>query len=214
MTESVSRKAQLALIALLLLLIWLWAAINPLSREDWLLENLLVFFFTALLLATYRLFAFSMTSYWLLCLFMALHLYGSHYTYSETPLGYWLGERLALSRNHYDRLVHFAFGLLLVYPLRELLWRVAHLRHWWLDILSLSLVMALSALYEQVEMLAALIVSPELGAAFLGAQGDEWDAQKDSGLAMLGALLLLTLLRLGSAGSGRARRQPSDHHEH
>ncbi len=217
MIKTPSRRIQLMLIVLILSLIWLWAAINPLSREDWLLENLLVFFFAALLLATYRRFAFSLTSYWLFCLFMALHLYGSHYTYSETPLGFWLQETLGFARNHYDRLVHFSFGLLLAYPLRELLRRSAGLTNWWLDILSLTLVMAMSGVYEQVEMLAALIVNPELGTAFLGTQGDEWDAQKDAGLAMLGALSLLTLLRLGSPWvrddnrrRAAARQQPGD----
>lgn len=207
MRKAPSRKTQLILIVLTLVLIWLWAAIEPLSREDWLLENLLVLFFAALLLATYRLFAFSLTSYWLFCLFMALHLYGSHYTYSQTPFGYWLQETLGLGRNHYDRLVHFSFGLLLAYPLRELLRRCAGLSHWWLDILSLALLMAMSACYEQVEMLAALIVSPELGSAFLGTQGDEWDAQKDAGLAMLGALSLLALLRLGPREDERRRQR-------
>jgi putative membrane protein len=206
MIENPSRKSQLALIVGMLLLIWLWAAINPLSREDWLLENLLVFFFAGLLLATYRRFAFSLTAYWLFALFIGMHLYGSHYTYSETPLGFWFQEAFALDRNHYDRLVHFSFGLLLVYPLRELLQRSAGLSGRWLAILSLALVMAMSALYEQVEMLAAVLVSPELGSAFLGTQGDEWDAQKDSALAMLGALSLLLLLALGKSHEPASRR--------
>lgn len=206
MIETPSRKRQLALIAGILLLAWLWAAINPLSRGDWLLENLLVFFFAGLLLATYRRFAFSLTAYWLFALFLGMHLYGSHYTYSETPLGYWFQEAFALGRNHYDRLVHFSFGLLLVYPLRELLQRSAGLSGRWLAILSLAVVMAMSALYEQVEMLAAVIVSPELGSAFLGTQGDEWDAQKDSGLAMLGALSMLLLLALGHSQDPASRR--------
>lgn len=188
-----SPSIQLRLIVVLLLLIWLWAAIAPLSRSDWLLENLLVLFYAALLAATYRRFAFSLTSYWLFALFIALHLYGSHYTYSETPFGYWLRDALDLQRNHYDRLVHFCFGLLLVCPLRELLQRRAGLAGRWLDWLALSVVMAMSAFYEQLEMLAALLVSPELGSAFLGTQGDEWDAQKDAGLAMLGAILALGL---------------------
>ncbi|MNF67372.1 Inner membrane protein YjdF [compost metagenome] len=206
MIETPSRKRQLALIAGILLLAWLWAAFNPLSRGDWLLENLLVFFFAGLLLATYRRFAFSLTAYWLFALFLGMHLYGSHYTYSETPLGYWFQEAFALGRNHYDRLVHFSFGLLLVYPLRELLQRSAGLSGRWLAILSLAVVMAMSALYEQVEMLAAVIVSPELGSAFLGTQGDEWDAQKDSGLAMLGALSMLLLLALGHSQDPASRR--------
>lgn len=195
MKQTASRKTQLSLIVSILLLVWLWAAIAPLSRQDWLLENLLVFFFSGLLLATYRLFAFSLVCYWLFGLFIALHLYGSHYTYAQTPFGFWLADTLGLARNHYDRLVHFGFGLLLTYPLRELLQRRSGLRRGWLDLFSLTLVMAMSAFYEQVEMLAALIVSPELGTAFLGTQGDEWDAQKDEGLAMLGALSLLALLR-------------------
>lgn len=193
MSPSIPVQRQLRLIVVLLLLVWLWAAIAPLSRSDWLLENLLVFFYAALLAATYRRFAFSPGAYWLFALFMALHLYGSHYTYAETPLGYWAKDALGLARNHYDRLVHFAFGLLLVCPLRELLQRRATLGGRWLEILSLSVVMAMSAFYEQLEMLAALVLSPELGAAFLGTQGDEWDAQKDAGLAMLGAFLALLL---------------------
>ncbi|SDS90950.1 DUF2238 domain-containing protein [Pseudomonas oryzae] len=186
-------QTQLRLIVILLLLVWLWAAIAPLSRSDWLLENLLVLFYAALLAATYRRFAFSLAAYWLFALFMALHLYGSHYTYAETPLGFWARDALGLERNHYDRLVHFAFGLLLACPLRELLQRRAGLAGRWLDWLALSVVMAMSAFYEQLEMLTALLVSPELGSAFLGTQGDEWDAQKDAGLAMLGAILALGL---------------------
>lgn len=187
---------QLPLITGLLALVWLWAAIEPLSRSDWLLENLLVFFFGGLLLATHRRFAFSQGAYWLFALFLALHLYGSHYTYAETPLGDWLRDSLGLARNPYDRLVHFAFGLLLACPLRELLERRAGPSGGWLDGLALCVVMAMSGFYEQLEMLAALIVSPELGSAFLGTQGDEWDAQKDAGLATLGALGALGLRRL------------------
>ncbi|PAU57997.1 hypothetical protein BZL42_13005 [Pseudomonas indica] len=195
--EKPGSRLQLFLILSILLLVWLWAAIAPLSREDWLLENLLVFFFAALLLATYRRFSFSLPSYWLFTLFMVMHLYGSHYTYAETPLGYWLRDLFGTQRNHYDRVVHFSFGLLLLYPLREILQRSAGLTGRWLATLSLSVVMAMSAFYEQVEMAAALIVNPELGSAFLGTQGDEWDAQKDAGLAMLGGLATLLILRLG-----------------
>lgn len=185
------RNWLLSLLAVLVLAVWLWAAIAPVSRSDWLLENLLVFAIVAALLAVRRRFVFSTSSYALLGLFLTLHLYGSHYTYSATPFGFWLGERLGLERNHYDRLVHFAFGFLLAYPLRELLQRAARLSGWWLTLLCLAVVMGLSSLYEQVEMLAALVVAPDLGTTFLGTQGDEWDAQKDTGLAIIGALLAL-----------------------
>lgn len=181
----------LSLLAVLVLAVWLWAAIAPVSRSDWLLENLLVFAFVALLLASRRRFAFSTFSYGMFGLFLTLHLYGSHYTYSATPFGFWLGEQVGWERNHYDRLVHFAFGFLLAYPLRELLQHAVRLSGWSLTVLSLAVVMGLSSLYEQVEMLAALVVAPDLGATFLGTQGDEWDAQKDAGLAIIGALLAL-----------------------
>lgn len=196
MTRARSHSAVLWLFAALLSGVWLWAGIEPLSRSDWLLENLLVFAVVILLLVSARRLVFSPTAYGLLSLFLALHLYGAHYTYSETPFGFWLSAQLGLQRNHYDRLVHFAFGLLLVLPLRELLQRSANLSGRWLALLCLASVMALSGLYEQMEMLAALVVAPELGTAFLGTQGDEWDAQKDTGLAATGALLALLLVRL------------------
>ena len=95
--------------------LWLLTAIAPFNRFDWLLENLLVFIYGALLVATYRRFQFSNLSYALFALFLSLHLVGAHYTYAETPFGFWLQDQLDLSRNHYDRIVHFAFGLLLAY---------------------------------------------------------------------------------------------------
>lgn len=199
-----ARPALLGLFGALLLGVWLWAAIAPVSRQDWLLENLLVFVIVAVLLAARRRFVFSPRSYGLLSLFLVLHLYGSHYTYSETPLGFWLGAQLGFERNHYDRLVHFAFGLLLLYPLRELLQRAAKLSGAWLALLCLATLMALSSLYEQMEMLAALLVAPDLGTAFLGTQGDQWDAQKDAGLAILGALFALLLTHRARPGRERA----------
>lgn len=196
MINARPHSALLWLYGSLLVAVWLWAAIEPVSRDDWLLENLLVFVVIVLLLVSARRFVFSPTSYGLLSLFLALHLYGSHYTYSETPFGFWLSAQLGWQRNHYDRLVHFAFGLLLALPMRELLQRSASLSGRWLALLCLASVMALSSLYEQMEMLAALVVAPDLGTAFLGTQGDEWDAQKDAGLAALGALLALWLIRM------------------
>jgi putative membrane protein len=157
-----ARTALLSLCGTLMLGVWLWSAINPVSRQDWLLENLLVFALVALLLITRRRLVLSSVSYGLLSLFLVLHLYGSHYTYSETPFGFWLSEQLELERNHYDRLVHFAFGLLLTYPLHELLQKNARVSGLWLMPLCLATVMALSSLYEQMEMLAALVVAPDL----------------------------------------------------
>jgi putative membrane protein len=187
-----------SLLAGWLLLFWIITALNPSYRQDWLLENLLVLVAVAILLGSYRRFRFSTASYALMTLFLTLRLIGAHYTYAETPLGFWLQDWFVLQRNHYDRLVHFAFGLLLAYPVRELLLRVTGVKQLWASWLAISVVLALSALFEAMEALAAVLVSPELGAAYLGTQGDEWDAQKDSMLAMFGAMLAMIWLTIRS----------------
>jgi len=181
---------------LLLWLIGLWivTAIEPFDRRDWLLENLLVFIYGALLVVSYRRFTFSNLSYGLFGLFLSLHLVGAHYTYSETPFGFWLQDLMDLSRNHYDRIVHFAFGLLLAYPLRELLTRAAGVKREWSYLLTTVTVLGFSGFYEALEGIVAVIVSPELGAAYLGTQGDEWDAQKDTALAFAGCIVAMAVI--------------------
>ena len=163
----------------------------------------MVFAAAAGVAAAWRRFVFSDLSLLLLALFGTLHAYGAHYTYSETPLGNALREALGLARNPYDRVVHFAFGLLVTYPLREVALRVLHVRRLWGWLLPLLAALALSASYELVESWAARLVAPELGTAFLGTQGDEWDAQKDMGAALAGALLALGATALLRRLSGR-----------
>jgi len=174
-----------------LILVWIVTAINPLYPRDWLLENMLVFIYCALLAFTYRRFQFSNLSYGLFVVFLSLHLFGAHYTYSETPFGFWLQDWFELERNHYDRIVHFAFGLLLAFPMREILLRQSGVSRAWSYFISVNCILAFSATYEIIEAVAATIVSPELGAAYLGTQGDEWDAQKDSALAFAGAIVAM-----------------------
>jgi len=188
-----SRHGPVLVMAAWLVLFWLVTAIEPFNRRDWFLENLLVFFYGGLLLVTYHRFRFSVRSYLLFTVFMSLHLVGAHYTYAEVPLGFWLQDALGLARNHYDRIVHFSFGLLLAYPLREWLLRVTGLRRGWSYFMTVALVMAFSGFYEVMEGMVAMIVSPELGAAYLGTQGDEWDAQEDSFLAFSGAVVAMIL---------------------
>jgi len=171
--------------------LWLATAIAPFNRFDWLLENLLVFIYGVLLLATWRRFAFSNTSYGLFTVFLSLHLIGAHYTYAEMPFGFWLRDAFDLSRNHYDRIVHFAYGLLIAYPFREILLRAARTRPGWSYFLAVTAVLGFSGFYEVLEAVVAMIVSPELGDAYLGTQGDIWDAQRDMGLAFFGAILAM-----------------------
>ncbi|HLG94554.1 MAG TPA: DUF2238 domain-containing protein [candidate division Zixibacteria bacterium] len=174
------------------LLFWMIMAISPLDRLDWFIENLLVFAAASLLVGTYRIFPLSDMSYILITLFMSLHTLGSHWTYSEVPLGFWIKDAFGFSRNHFDRIVHFSFGLLMAYPIREVFLRVASVRGFWAYYLPFDVTLAFSGAYEIMEWLIASLVSPEAADAWLGTQGDIWDAQKDMGLAATGALISMT----------------------
>ncbi len=109
-------------------LVWVITAIAPLDRHDWLLENLLVVVAMAVLIGTYRLFPLSDLSYLLITAFLTLHAIGAHYTYSEVPFGFWIQRTFGFARNPFDRIVHFSFGLLMAYPIREVFLRVANAR--------------------------------------------------------------------------------------
>jgi putative membrane protein len=176
-----------------LLVLWIITAIEPFNRRDWLLENLLVFVYSGLLVFSYPRFAFSNLSYALFTVFLSLHLIGAHYTYEHAPPGDWLQALFDVQRNHYDRIVHFCFGLLIAHPFRELLLRAAGVRPAWSPFLAVNCILAFSAFYELLEAAVATLVSPELGAAYLGTQGDSWDAQKDAFLAFSGALVAMIL---------------------
>jgi len=180
------------------LLVWIWSAINPKFPEDWLLENYLLFVFVPLIVFSGWYLRFSNVSYTLITVFLLLHVVGAHYTYSEVPFGYTLQEWLGASRNMYDRLVHFSFGLLLAYPIREAFMRVARARGVWALYLPFDVTLAFSAAYEIIEWLAAARVNPEAGLAFLGTQGDIWDAQKDMLAAGSGAALAMVIVALAN----------------
>ena len=125
---------------------------------------------------------------------MILHVVGSHYTYAEVPFGYFLKNVFGSSRNMYDRLVHFSFGFLLAYPIREVFMRLANARGFWSYFFPLDLTLSFSAMYGIIEWLAASNVDSEAGLAFLGAQGDVWDTQKDMLMAGLGAFLAMLII--------------------
>ncbi len=178
------------------LMFWIGLAIRPVSRSDWFLENLLVFTTVIVLGTTYPKFQFSNVSYALILIFLAFHTIGAHYTYAEVPIGFWLQDWLHLSRNHYDRVIHFTFGFLILYPMSELLVRSAHVKMNWAPWLATAALWALSSFFEILEARVAQIVRPDLGSAYLGMQGDIWDAQKDMSCAFVGALLVAIWLTI------------------
>ncbi len=186
-------KYKLSLL-LIFILVWIWAAINPSYRHDWLLENYLVFIFVPLILIGGYYFRLSNVSYTLITIFMVLHVIGSHYTYAEVPFGYTLQNWFGENRNMYDRLVHFSFGFLLAYPVREVFMRLSKVKGFWAYYFPLDLVLAFSAVYEIIEWLTARNVDAAAGLAFLGSQGDIWDTQKDMLMAGIGALIAMIII--------------------
>jgi putative membrane protein len=199
------RPSTFPLVLLLVLLaLGVVLGIDPHYRADWLLENLLAAAGVLALALTWKRFPLSRLSYGLLFVFLVLHEVGAHYTYAEVPYDRWfaaltgrgLNELLGFERNHYDRLVHLSYGFLLAYPVRELFVRVADARGFWGYVLPLDVVMSTSMLYELIEWAAAEAFGGELGMAYLGTQGDVWDAHKDMLLASVGAALALTIAAL------------------
>src|SRR6187549_3209299 len=170
--------------------------IGTTDTANWLLENTLSFIFVGFIILTFKKHQFSDLSYLLICIYLCLHVYGSKYTYAENPFGYWLKDTLNLSRNHYDRIVHFSFGFLLAYPMREMFLKWLKFPRWVSWALPIEITMSVSALYELVEWAVADILFPEQGAAYLGTQGDIWDAQKDVFLAFLGAIIATTIVSI------------------
>jgi putative membrane protein len=164
------------------------AAYRPDKVFDWALENALVFCFVGIFVVTYRKFAFSDLSYLLMLAYLCIHEWGAHYKYSDVPLGEWLKPILHTTRNHYDRISHFSFGLLTCYPLREVAIRVLRVSGRWRYYLPVECVLAMSSIYEMMEAYMATILSPERGEEFVGMQGDMWDSQEDMFVAGLGAL--------------------------
>lgn len=171
-----------------------WSAVSPYDVKDWWLEIATPVAMFALLAGTLRRFRFTPLSYTLIFLEMLVLVVGAHYTHERVPLFDWIRDALSLTRNHYDRFAHFCVGLLLVVPVRELLRRASPLRGGWLFAMSVVSIFAWAAFYEITEWWIAVGAAPEVGAAYLGTQGDPWDAQKDMLLDGLGALAGLLVL--------------------
>ena len=194
-------RSYLLALGILFAIVWTTLAIEPRYRGDWALENALVLAFVVGVALTYKKLVLSRVSYTLIFLFLCLHEVGAHYTYAEVPYDEWfesvsgvkLDSLLGWERNNFDRMVHFSYGLLLAYPVREVFLRVAAVRGFWGYFLPLDLTMSTSMVFELFEWAAAEVFGGDLGQAYLGTQGDVWDAHKDMALASLGALIAMLL---------------------
>lgn len=202
MIEKIEQDKLVKILVSIFIVEWLILAIEPHYRSDWVLENVLVVIYFPLMIWLRKTVRFSNLSYILMFLFMCLHEIGAHYTYAEVPYDQWFkmlsgstfNELMGWQRNHFDRLEHFLYGLLLAVPFREILVQRASLKGGWGFFFPYIFIVASTVLYEQIEWAAAEIFGGELGMAYLGTQGDIWDGHKDMGLAALGALITILLL--------------------
>jgi putative membrane protein len=166
------------------------------------------------ILATFTL-ATPMSSLSFVCVvgFLGLHVIGARWIYSFVPYDDWsialtgrgLSERFGWERNHYDRLVHFGFGVFGVPPASEALQRLAAIRPLGSAVLAVAVVVALGALYEIAEWQIAMTFSPEFAESYNGQQGDIWDAQKDQAMALIGALISLVIFARWRPGEPSSR---------
>jgi putative membrane protein len=188
-------RLPLALLGLLAAACALTIADPPAGRVSWALEVGPGLALVLVLVATYRRRPLSRFVYVCVFLHVLVLVYGGYYTYALTPLGSWAKETFGLARNHYDRVGHVALGVFPAFLTREVLLRQTPLvRGGWLFFLVLSVILAIAAFWELLEWWTTLVVASDVGQAFLGSQGDVWDAQWDMFLALVGAAVALPLL--------------------
>jgi putative membrane protein len=167
----------------------------PAGRISWLLEVGPGLAGIIILIVLYKRFPMSHMVYVCVFLHIFILIYGGYYTYAETPLGNWAKEAFGFSRNHYDRIGHIALGVFPAFIIREVLLRKTPLqRGGWLYFIIISIVLAVAAFWELLEWWVALLAASDVGTAFLGSQGDIWDAQWDMLLALVGAMVVLPIL--------------------
>jgi len=199
-------KTSLTILLLIVLVVLVWSAIHPHDYFTWLLEVFPAIIGIALLCTTYRKFQFTTMVYVLIAAHAIILMIGGHYTYAEVPPFNWIRDHFALSRNHYDRLGHFAQGFVPAMIAREFLLRLNVLKRGrWLFVIVVSICLAISALYELFEWGVSELTG-SAGDAFLGTQGDVFDTQKDMAMALVGAIT--SMLLLSKLQDAQLRRLP------
>jgi putative membrane protein len=188
------------------LLLFIALGIKPHDRAVWWAENIPIFAIALLLTVLYlRGLVLSHTAYALMSVLLFLHTIGGYYTFERVPFD-WFTHAFGFKRNHYDRIAHFSVGFY-AYGIAEALeLRSLVTRRWVGALLGVCAIGTIAALYEIIEWIYAALAGGSAGAAFLGSQGDIWDAQKDMLADILGALLAAAIYLLVGPRSGRARR--------
>lgn len=177
--------------------LFLATLVHPPYPEFQLLLHVATFSGLGLLLTLNRIYRFSDASFARLFAFMALHIFASRWLYSNVPYDQWTGWAFGFSlsdffhwrRNHFDRVVHFFFGIFFVRPVREILVHYVKGSPLIQTLAVFQTTIGVSFLYEIVEWLFAVILAPDQAEAFNGQQGDIWDAHKDMLAALIGSVI-------------------------
>lgn len=189
-----TRKSSIFIWLLIFFAVFTWSAINPHDYFTWFLEVLPAVIGLIIVIYTYRRFRLTDLLYWLILLHAVILMIGGHYTYAEVPLFNFIRDKFDLSRNHYDKVGHFAQGFIPAIIAREILIRTSPLKPGkWLFFIVVCICLAISAVYELVEWWVA-VASGTAADAFLGTQGYVWDTQSDMAMALLGAIIALVFL--------------------
>jgi len=203
MTNTVNRLPVALLVGYLILSVVL--AVNPHDRATWWAENLPIWIIVATLVATHRWFRFSGVAYLMMSVLVYLHTIGGHFTFERVPFDF-VTELFGFERNNFDRLAHFSVGFY-AYAIVEFLWvKKLSPSRWVVSLFAVFAIFTAAATYEIIEWIYAAVSDPEAGAAFLGSQGDIWDAQKDMLADGLGSIVAVILFW---AVQARSRAVPS-----
>lgn len=176
-------------LAIILAGVSIWAAIHPVSRFDWFMENVLVWIAVIVIARFGNAMRISKTSHLLIALFLVMQIYASHYAY-QPAIGDWISSFFDSPRNSFDRVIHLFFGVLLFIPIKECFQEAVDMSRKTAMFCSVLTIAALGAVYEVIEWVMMVMLNPQAGAEFVGAQGDPWDAQKDMALALLGSVAI------------------------
>lgn len=199
---TINNQRLLIAYGVIFLISWIYTLVTTSDGANWITENILTVLFLGVMVWGYPRFRFSDLSYTAMFVFLMLHIFGAQHTYAEAPVGFWLRDVFGLERNPYDRIVHYSFGLLMAYPMRDYFINKMEWPSWVCWVLPVEITLSFSGMYEIIEYGVADIFFPDVGVAYLGTQGDPWDAQKDMILAFTGAITSMVL----TAVIGRLRR--------
>lgn len=186
------------ILLLLYIIIWVVAAINPRYRSVWIDENILPVFFVFLFVITYKRFRFSNLSYTFIFIFLVLHAIGGHYSYSEVPLFDLIKQQYGLARNHYDRVVHFLFGILFFLPFYEIITKIFKVPKGWRALtITLFMILSMKAGFEIIEYGYTAVRNNSLTTTnYLGEQGDPLDSIKDITLGFISSIIILVIVTI------------------